>query len=205
MLEPTQKQGYSTRLKRWIARGCLNCPWARLRGTVPFEGPEEAKVAIVGRNPGKQEIVQKRPFYSDAPGGGDLNEFLDAVPIDRTLCWVTNAVKCQGGPTDEAPGSHQYTTCAGFLMSELCLIQPRLIITLGNDAMRSVAGVQGSCLTKEGQLVPLNGTQTSVFILSHPGYWLRQPGHKIKVMEQMVPRLREVLDELDLTEHVTAF
>jgi uracil-DNA glycosylase len=178
---------------------CPMCPWKGVKKqTVLPEGNIHSEIVIIGRNPGYQEDKVGRPFIG--PGGKALDIFLTHAGIGREKIWITNTAKCQGGQGDPQPSAEVYETCKPWLMAELCLIRPKLIITLGADAYYHLTGNQGSILGIEGHVVPIGRTDTTVFVMSHPGWWTRQQNYfKNKILGEIAPKLKKVIEELGIT------
>jgi len=202
---PTVKNGYEKRLIQLI-RQCPTCPWKdRKTQTVPPEGPVYAEIVILGRNPGKDEDWEGRPFVGK--GGNGLNRFLSRAKIDRTKIWVTNTAKCFGGHGDPKPDQRVYDSCRHWLFAELCLIRPKLIVVLGADALINLTGWEvDSVLRMQGQVHYFGDTDTKIFILSHPGYWVRNPLWMKEVIfgeigdfeESMAAKLKNLVEELGI-------
>jgi DNA polymerase len=181
---------------------CPQCPWKdRKTQTVPFEGPNDAEVMIIGRNPGEQEDLHGRPFYDRAPGGSRFNDFLRWVGLPRERVWVTNLAKCQGKtPTerDPAPTPEVYQTCHPWIKEEMKFLQPtlKIVVTLGNDVMHYVTSQEGSSLHQEGTVIKLQSDGPIFFIMTHPGWWLRQRRHLSVIQNFVAPKLRRLLIDL---------
>jgi len=184
------KEAYKQVLLSQIKK-CPQCPWREVKTqTVLPEGDINSPLVIVGRNPGYQEGKHGRPFIG--PGGRSLDRFLRNAGISRKKIWITNLAKCQGGAGDPQPSPQVYETCTPWLIAEFCLIQPKLIVVLGNDALRYVTGNEdASALKMEGQIIPIGRTETNVFVLSHPGYWVRQKKHEEVIMTTMAEKLKQ--------------
>lgn len=192
------EKGYDVLLRAGVLN-CYNCPWKEVKkASVPPEGPPDAEIMVVGRNPGREEDLFGSPFYKKAPGGAALNRFLTKAEINREKIRVTNVAKCYGGLGDPPPTQEVFLSCRPWLFAELCLVQPKLIITLGNDALFYVTGNDGSSLTLEGEILRFKETESVVFVVSHPGYWVRQPKHQTKVMTEVAQKLKKTVQALGI-------
>lgn len=109
-------------------------------------GNEEAKLVLVGEAPGKQEVLQGKPFVGQA--GKNLDEFLEILDIKREQIYITNVVKYRpikvdpstGRESNRTPDKEEIESFRNFLMEELSIIEPKLIVSLGNIALRTILG-----------------------------------------------------------------
>ncbi|MFL6127977.1 MAG: UdgX family uracil-DNA binding protein [Mycobacteriales bacterium] len=146
---------------RAAARGCRACPlWEPATQTVFGLGPADARVVLVGEQPGDVEDRKGEPFVG--PAGRLLDRALVDAGIDRTLTYVTNAVKhfrfTQSGKRrlHQTPGTEHVAACRPWLDAELGLIDPELVVCLGATAAKAMLG-SGFRITKQrGQLMPLD-------------------------------------------------
>lgn len=141
---------------------------ARCKIQVSGEGPRHAKVMIVGEAPGKDEVLQKRPFVGRA--GRFLNKTLASVGIERKACYITNVVKFR--PTrvvriarshgrgervkiqDRPPTRAEVAACLKVLKKEISEVKPKIIVLLGNSALKAVLD-KGYTITKyHGKPIP---------------------------------------------------
>lgn len=194
-------------LREQIKQGCELCPWKNVKAcTVSSDGPLDAEVAVIGRNPGTKEDEEQCPFVG--PGGEKLNIFLALCGINRSRCYVSNTSKCFGGKGDPPPTREVYKTCVHWIFKEIELLQPKVMIVLGNDAYHWVLGYEGSVTLNQGSLLPTQFGNTKVIPVSHPGYWLRKweyvDGVKREkyfedvIIDQVCPRIREHLKSLSI-------
>ena len=112
---------------------CTDCPLHRTRTqAVPGEGSHQAKVMFVGEGPGYQEDRQGRPFIG--PAGQFLNELLASVGLKREDVFITNMVKCRP-PNNRDPFPGEIAACNRYLVEQIRLIQPQVVIPLGRHAL----------------------------------------------------------------------
>lgn len=118
---------------------CKACPlWANATQTVFGEGPDHARIMLVGEQPGDQEDRQGHPFVG--PAGRLLDKALDDAGIDRDKVYVTNAVKhFKWEPRGKRrlhkkPGEAEISACHQWLERELELVAPSLVVALGATA-----------------------------------------------------------------------
>ncbi|WP_460126211.1 type-4 uracil-DNA glycosylase [Stetteria hydrogenophila] len=119
------------RLKAEIL-SCTKCPLHRTRkNPVPGEGPLDAEVMIVGEAPGRREDELGRPFVGMA--GKLLDALLARAGLRREEVYITNVVKCRP-PGNRDPRPEEVEACLPYLVRQIALIRPRVIIALGRIA-----------------------------------------------------------------------
>lgn len=157
-------------------RGCTRCPlWQDATQPVPGEGPLEAKVMLVGEQPGDREDLVGRPFVG--PAGQVLDRAIAASGVARDRLYLTNAVKhfkfIPRGKRrlHQAPDRHEIDHCRWWLDLERERVRPELIVAMGATALRALTG-DGSGLLKRRGRVEISGHQR-VFVTVHPSYILR--------------------------------
>lgn len=159
------------------------------------EGPEDARLMIVGEAPGEEEHLSGRPFVGRA--GQLLDKILASVDLDRSDVYVTNLVKFRP-PGNRNPRPDEIAASAPLLLQQIRLIGPQVLATLGN------VPTQWFLDTKDG-ITRLHGTWHDwhgirLMPLYHPAYLLRNPsrergGPKWR-MWQAMKELKATLDEL---------
>jgi len=164
---------------REAAHDCKACPlWANATQTVFGEGPEHARIMLVGEQPGDQEDLQGHPFVG--PAGRLLDKALNDAGIDRELVYVTNAVKhFKWEPRGKRrlhkkPGEAEISACHQWLERELELVAPTLVVAMGATAARALLGRATPIEANRGRAMPLHGGM-QVMITVHPSYLLRVP------------------------------
>ncbi|UXY29142.1 UdgX family uracil-DNA binding protein [Streptomyces sp. HUAS TT20] len=167
---------------RRAAAGCRGCPLHReATRTVFGEGAADARVMLVGEQPGDQEDRQGRPFVG--PAGKLLHRALAEAGIDPSEAYVTNAVKHFKFTWDEprkrrihkAPSLRETAACGPWLAAELAAVEPELIVVLGATAGKALLGssfkvseVRGTVLERE-----IHGRPERLVSTVHPSAVLR--------------------------------
>jgi uracil-DNA glycosylase family protein len=164
------------RLRAEAAR-CTLCP---LHGpatqTVFGEGPADARLMLVGEQPGDQEDLAGRPFVG--PAGQLLDRALAEAGIDRARAYVTNAVKhfkheLRGKRRIHAtPSAEDIEACRWWLGHELDLVRPALVVMLGASAARALTGRAVTIGRERGRPLALPEGRTG-WITVHPSFLLR--------------------------------
>lgn len=183
---------------RQEARRCTRCPLHCMATQTVFgQGPEQAKVMVVGEQPGDQEDLAGNPFVG--PAGQVFNSVLREVGLDRHSLYVTNAVKhfkyeARGKRRiHQKPNQGEIQQCRWWLKQELDLVQPKLIVAMGatayfalTDEKQKLADVRSKPLTMEdGQIL---------FATVHPSYLLRIPDPDLKAKEMI--RFRQDIESV---------
>jgi uracil-DNA glycosylase len=155
--------------------------------TVFGKASDTARVILVGEQPGDCEDLSGKPFVG--PAGKMLDECLHEAGIDRSLCYVTNAVKHfkfkQRGKRrmHARPNAGEIRQCAWWLGGELALLKPKLVVALGATALYSLMG-RSIGLTKERGRVHHALDGTPVMVTTHPSYLLRIRDHAAREQEK---------------------
>jgi uracil-DNA glycosylase family protein len=162
---------------REAARSCRACDlWERATQAVFGEGPEDARMMLVGEVPGDREDREGRPFVG--PAGRELDRALEAVGIERGEVYVTNAVKHfrfeERGKRriHQRPDAGQIRACRPWLRAEIDVIRPEAIVVLGATAAKSLLGNTFRLMAQRGQ--PLDSDLAPIVVATiHPSVILR--------------------------------
>ncbi len=112
------------------ARGCVRCPLHQTRNTVVFgAGNADADVMFIGEAPGANEDRMGLPFVGQA--GKLLDKLLAEIGLERGDVFIANTLKCRP-PDNRDPHPNEIATCQQYLRSQVELIEPTVICTLGN-------------------------------------------------------------------------
>lgn len=152
-------------------RDCRACKLAKGRHRVVFgTGAARPQILFIGEGPGADEDQQGLPFVGRA--GALLTGFISALGLTREDVYITNVVKCRP-PGNRTPEPDEIASCRPILMRQIELLDPRLIVTLGNVPLKALnPGAAG--ITKErGRLFPFQ--RWNVLPTFHPSYLLRNP------------------------------
>lgn len=182
---------------------CRGCGlWACGNG-VFGEGPRRATIVMVGEQPGDQEEVARRPFVG--PSGKLLDQAMDDVGIDRKQVYVTNAVKHfkyeRGAKSarriHKKPTDTEVRACHPWLLNELQLTKPRVIVALGATAAQSLLGKQFRVTRMRGTPVETEHAD-AVIATVHPSSILRTAGaDRAQARRDFVRDLRAVVQFLE--------
>jgi DNA polymerase len=161
------------------ARDCTACELYRdATQTVFGEGPGDARLVLVGEQPGDVEDVQGRPFVG--PAGALLDRALERVGLDRGEVYVTNAVKhfrfsARGKRRIHSkPGREHIEACHPWLDAELNVLKPQVVACLGATAVSALLGSKYRVMKNRGVLLPFR-EPVRALITTHPSAVLRVP------------------------------
>jgi len=142
------------------------------------EGSRGARVALVGEAPGEQETLQGRPFVGKA--GKNLDEFLELAKLDRAALYVTNTVKFRptkispaGRVVNRPPTQEEVRLFLPWLMRELEMVSPEVVVTLGNVPLKALMGRKAVIGDLHGQCLDLNGRR--LYPMYHPASLIYNP------------------------------
>ena len=150
-------------------RDCLACQLGKGRNRLVFgTGANRPRLLFIGEGPGAEEDVQGLPFVGRA--GALLTGFITALGLTRADVYITNVVKCRP-PSNRTPEPDEVSSCRPILIRQIELLDPRLIVTLGNVPLKAL-NPQAAGITKErGRIFPF--LRWTVLPTFHPSYLLR--------------------------------
>ena len=156
---------------------CTACPLHRdATQAVVGEGPLDARLVLVGEQPGDREDVAGHPFVG--PAGRLLDRALDAAGIQREAAYLTNVVKhvkfewTGQVRLHKKPSSSEVTACRPWLDAELALVQPELVVVLGATAARALLGSRFRVTRGRGEVLRRAGLPPLLATV-HPSSVLR--------------------------------
>ena len=161
--------------------GCHACALSATRTNCVFgAGNQNADLLLVGEAPGDNEDKTGTPFVGRA--GKLLNEYLDAVGIDRESVYIANILKCRP-PKNRDPKPCEEDACIEFLQRQIALLRPRLIVCLGRISAKRLISRGYKISDEHGAWFDFGGIPiTAVY---HPALLLRDPRKKDEMMADM--------------------
>jgi DNA polymerase len=171
---------------------CTRCKLSQGRTNIVFGvGDPQARIMFVGEGPGADEDAQGEPFVGRA--GQLLNNMIQAMGIRREDVYIGNVVKCRP-PQNRAPERDECETCGPFLMRQIALVRPEIIVALGATAAKFLLGATDSMANLRGHIYDFQPTVHPMFphgaperdpeftaklvVTYHPAYLLRDPRQK---------------------------
>lgn len=172
-------------------RVCTKCPHlvSSRTQTVFGVGNADADLMFVGEAPGADEDAQGEPFVGRA--GQLLTKIIETMGLKRSDVYIANVLKCRpdmprGSTGNRAPTLSEMDTCKPYLLEQIAIIQPKVMVALGATAVEGLLGFRSSMRDLRGRWHEVDGTP--LMITYHPAYLLRNqaPSEKRKVWEDML-------------------
>lgn len=167
---------------RQMVSSCTACPLYQTRKKTVFGvGDEQANWLFIGEGPGAREDEQGEPFVGQA--GKLLDSMLQAINLSRSQdVYIANIVKCRP-PDNRNPQDEEAQQCRPYLLRQIALIQPRLIVALGKVAAQNLLATNDSIASLRGRLHEF--TDIPLIVTYHPAYLLRSLADKAKAWEDL--------------------
>jgi DNA polymerase len=168
-----------------LALGCVACPLAAGRTKVVFAaGNPDSDLMLAGEAPGHDEDLAGEPFVGRS--GQLLDRLLaEELGIDRSSCYIANVVKCRP-PGNRDPLPLEVEACRHFLESQVELVAPKVVVSLGNFATRTLLEVAEGVTALRGRAYRYRGRM--LVPTFHPAYALR--GGPVVVAEMRADLIR---------------
>jgi DNA polymerase len=177
------------------ASACVRCPLSKGRTQVVFGvGNPEADLMFIGEGPGEQEDLQGEPFVGKS--GKLLDKMmLEELGMTRDRCFIANVVKCRP-PGNRDPRPDEIEACRPWLETQLDLIDPKVVVTLGNFASKLLLDTTDGITRLRGRSYPYRG---GVLVPTfHPAAVLRGGGEAQAQMRADLVRAKHALYALPL-------
>jgi uracil-DNA glycosylase len=168
---------------------CTRCPLAYAgRRTIVFgDGDANARLMFVGEGPGADEDTSGVPFVGKA--GQLLNNMIQAMGLKREEVYIANIVKCRP-PANRVPEPVEANTCDQFLLQQIDVVQPQVVVALGATAAMYLLGVKQSLSSLRGRWHSCRGAKLAVTY--HPAFLLRDPRQKGEAWKDLQMVMKEM-------------
>jgi len=178
---PTSNSQLLLRLRSEIG-DCQRCKLGKTRTKLVFGvGNPDARIVFVGEGPGKDEDIQGEPFVGRA--GQLLTDIITkGMKMKREDVYICNVVKCRP-PENRNPEADEVGACEGFLIKQLEVIKPEIVVALGTFAAKTLLKTDLPISKLRGRFHDYKGVQ--VMPTFHPSYLLRNPEKKKEVWEDI--------------------
>lgn len=163
---------------------CALCKLSKTRTNIVFgAGNRNTDVMLIGEAPGENEDLQGEPFVGRA--GLLLNEMLRSIGLERKDVYIANILKCRP-PSNRDPLPHEIELCTPYLMQQIALVQPKIIVAVGRVAAQFLLNTAESMGKLRGKIHKYGEKQIPLFVIYHPAYLLRSPSDKSKAYTDML-------------------
>jgi len=182
-----------------LKRQCFNCKKCPIsQGDTRVASPHvfgcgniNARIVVVGQNPGYNETIIKKPFVGAA--GKNFDQMLQqTLGVDRNHIYITNTIKCYT-PGNRAPTDEEVYACKDFLKQEIGIIQPEIIVVLGNYALQYFTKHAGMT-NSHGKLEKSAEFGINVFPMYHPSPLNMNKVEIKKQAEEDFIKLKQILN-----------
>ena len=168
---------------------CTRCPlWEGRTKIVHSTGNRNADLMFVGEAPGADEDAQGEPFVGRS--GQLLTKIIEGIGMKREDVFIGNINRCRP-PGNRTPTLAEAHTCRPFLTREIAVVRPKVIVVMGNTAMKNLLDTKEGITKLRGEFQNYYGVK--VMPTFHPAYLLRDPSKKREVWEDM----KKVRDEIN--------
>ncbi|TCT22006.1 DNA polymerase [Thiobaca trueperi] len=174
--------------------GCRACGLCATRTRTVFGvGRRDADLMIIGEAPGADEDREGEPFVGRA--GQLLTRMLAAIGFSREQVYIANVLKCRP-PGNRDPHADEVLHCEGYLLRQVALVQPRVILAAGRIAAQQLLKTDVTVGRLRGRWFSFGPSAIPLRVTYHPAYLLRSPDQKAKAWEDLT-RIRRRLDGAD--------
>ena len=169
-------------------KGCNKCKLCGGRNNIVFGvGNENADIMFIGEGPGADEDAQGIPFVGKA--GQLMNKAFEGIGINRDKVYIANIVKCRP-PQNRNPEKDETEACIDYLRNQVMIIKPKIIVLLGNVALKNILGEEYGITKARGKWIEKKG----IWYLPtfHPAALLRDESKKIDFWKD----LKRIMEKL---------
>ncbi|HKV91470.1 MAG TPA: uracil-DNA glycosylase [Candidatus Angelobacter sp.] len=167
---------------------CTRCRLHKGRTKLVFGvGNVNADLMFIGEGPGADEDAQGEPFVGRA--GQLLNNMITAMGLKREDVYIANVVKCRP-PSNRTPEKDECDTCSPFLMRQIEVIRPKVIVALGAVAAKNLLAMNDSMANLRGRWYEFKDSK--LLVTYHPAYLLRDPRQKKEAWKDLQMAMKEL-------------
>ena len=163
------------------SKQCKKCKLCQTRNNVVFgTGNKEADLMFIGEGPGADEDAQGEPFVGKA--GKLMNMAFDIIGLKREEVYIANIVKCRP-PSNRNPEDDEAFACLDYLRNQVILVKPKIIVLLGNVALKNILGKEYGITASRGKWIEKKGI---LYLPTfHPAALLRDETKKIDFIKDL--------------------
>lgn len=162
-------------------KNCSKCKLCQNRTNIVFgTGNKQADIMLIGEGPGADEDIQGEPFVGRA--GQLMNMAFLTLGIKREDVYIANIVKCRP-PSNRNPEQDEAQACMDYLRNQVVLVKPKIIVLLGNVALKNILGSEYSITASRGKWMEKRG----IYYMPtwHPAALLRDENKKIDFINDL--------------------
>ena len=162
-------------------------------------GDPKAELMFIGEGPGADEDEKGEPFVGRA--GQLLNNMIKAMGIEREQVYIANIVKCRP-PGNRTPEREECDTCSPFLMRQIAVVKPKVIVALGATAAKTLLAMNSSMMQLRGRFYDFRPTGIrsndpnwdgcKLAVTYHPAFLLRDPRQKGEAWKDLQMVMKEL-------------
>ena len=163
---------------------CTRCELHQARTQTVFGvGNRQAEWLVIGEAPGAEEDKRGEPFVGRA--GQLLNSMLAALGLARSQVYIANILKCRP-PSNRDPQATEVVCCEPYLLNQIALIKPKIILAVGRIAAQNLLKVQTPIGKLRGQRHVFGVCEIPLVVTYHPAYLLRSPSEKRRAWQDLL-------------------
>lgn len=171
---------------------CNKCKLAKTRQNIVFgTGNKNADIMFIGEGPGADEDIQGEPFVGRA--GKLMNMAFGVLGIKREQVYIANIVKCRP-PLNRNPEDDETFACLNYLRNQVILVKPKIIVLLGNVALKNILGKEYKISEYRGKWIEKKGIK--YMSTWHPAALLRDETKKLDFIKDLKLVLKEIKEDL---------
>ena len=180
-----------------VVKNCTKCKLCNGRTKTVFGvGNPNADVMFIGEGPGADEDIEGEPFVGKA--GKLMNQAFLGHGISREKVYIANVVKCRP-PNNRNPEKDEANACLDYLRNQVMLVKPKIIVLLGNVALKNILGEEYGITISRGKWIEKKGIKYMPTF--HPAALLRDEAKKIDFWKDLELVKKEVeKQEIDIFE-----
>lgn len=170
---------------------CQKCKLCKARNNIVFGiGNRKADLMFIGEGPGADEDLQGKPFVGKA--GKLMDMAFTALGIKREEVYIANIVKCRP-PFNRNPEQDEEQACLNYLRNQVILVKPKVIVLLGNVALKNILGSEYGITASRGKWIEKKG----IYYMPtwHPAALLRDETKKIDFINDLKMVIEKLTSE----------
>lgn len=169
---------------------CQSCELSNNRTKTIFgAGKQTASLMIIGNAPNEQDEKHGEPFSGEA--GKLLTAMIKAMDYQRNDVYISNLVKCRTSDNQD-PGVDEVAACESYLLRQIQLLQPKLILALGSVTAQRLLKSKSTMTRLRGQLHYIDNINIPIVVSFEPDYLIRSPNEKRKAWEDLQLAMKEL-------------